>query len=151
MRITVKIVVHLKMTEADFFVGGHWKFFFCQIWCLTIWQLLRFCVSSSSCRLILKQNAWTDVIADDDDDDTDDAGDVKMCKIERLLDRRQWQNMTDPFKQCQRPNTPTPTAATNINVDVNVNADVNKNTVGHTLVVSGLDASNKIQICWIGT
>ena len=55
--------------------------------------------------------------------------------------------MTDPFKQCQRPNTPTPTAATNINVDVNVNADVNKNTVGHTLVVSGLDASNQIQIC----
>ena len=59
--------------------------------------------------------------------------------------------MTDPFKQCQRPNTPTPTAATNINVDVDVNddinADVNKNTVGHTLVVSGLDASNQIQIC----
>ena len=55
---------------------------------------------------------------------------------------------TDPFKQCQRPNTPT--AATNINVndDVIVNVDTDsKNTVGHTLVVSGLDASNQIQIC----
>ena len=46
------------MIEADFFVGGHWKFFFCQIGCLTIWQLLRFCVSSSSWRRRRRRRYW---------------------------------------------------------------------------------------------